>query len=247
MTKQEFLDNFYLQYDEISDLAAPGFTPLELSNIASKVQEDLVTTKYNPKSNRLQEGFEETEKRTQDLGELVRYKSFTTFTPGFFDNSVQVVLPNTLVTVGPTDFSDVYWYTIYEDVTSNILDCTIPSNTTKYVKPRVVDTTNGELGVVVRDPHRKPYIQGNTGKVLRLRNEGRKHILITDGSFNITSYNVGYVRKPIPIDLTTGLNNQVSELADSVHRELLEMVISFCLKSTQQLQQFSVEQSIPKE
>ena len=47
MTKQEFLDGFFIQYDEITDLSAPGFTPLELSKIVSKVQEDLTVLKYN--------------------------------------------------------------------------------------------------------------------------------------------------------------------------------------------------------
>lgn len=247
MTKQQFLDGFFIQYDEVADLSAPGFTPVDLSIIASKVQEDLAVTKYNPKSNKLQEGFEETEKRIQDLGELVRYKSYTVFTAGFFDNSVQVLLPNTLITVGPTDYSDVYWFTIFEDTKTNVLDCTIPNNTTQYVKPKIVDVSHGELKVALKDPFRKPYVKANEGKVLRLRSEGRKHLLITDGAFTITEYRIGYVRKPKPIDFTTSLSSPVSELADQMHRELLEATVTYCLKLTQQNQQASFEMSIPKE
>lgn len=247
MTKQEFLDGFYILFDEVADLSAPGFTPVQLSLLASKVQEDLAVTKYNPKSNKLQEGFEETEKRIQDLGELVRYKSYNTFTAGFFDNSVEILLPNTLVTVGPTDFSDVYWFTIFEDTKSNILDCTIPSNTTQYVKPKIADVSHGELKVALKDPFRKPYVKANEGKVLRIRSEGRKHLLLTDGAFNITEYRLGYVKKPQPIDLTTNLTGSVSELSDQMHRELLEATVVYCLKLTQQNQQASFEMSIPKE
>ena len=54
-------------------------------------KESLVITNLNPKSNKIQEGFEETEKRIQDLGELVRYKNYTSFTPAFFENSVEVL------------------------------------------------------------------------------------------------------------------------------------------------------------
>jgi hypothetical protein len=247
MTRQQFIDNFLVQYDEVADLSAPGFSPTELSIIASKVQEDLVVTKYSPKSNRTQEGFEETEKRIQDLGELVKYKTYSTFSPGFFQNSVEIVLPNTLISVGPTDFSDVYWFTIYEDVISNVLDCTIPDNTTVYVHPKVNDTTHGELIIAQKDPFRKPYIKANEGKVLRVRTEGRKHLLITDGTFTITRYDVGYVRKPQPIVLTSSLTSQVSELSDAFHRELLDATINYCLRLTDQTQKFQVDQSIIKE
>jgi hypothetical protein len=247
MTNQQFLDNFYVLYDEVSDLSAPGYTPLELSKIASEVQEDLIITNYGPKSNKLQEGFEETEKRIQDLGELVRYKSYTTFSPAFFSNSTYVELPNTLITVGPTDYSDVYWFTIYENAVSNQLDCTIPSNTTRYVEPKVVDVTHGELKVAVKDPFRKPYILANDGKVLRLRSEGRKHILITDGTFTVTRYDVGYIRKPLPIDLVTNLTAEVSELSDHKQRELLRKTVERCLGITDQVQKLNVDLQLPKE
>lgn len=247
MTKQEFLDGFYIQYNEVSDLSGEGFTPAELSLIVSKVQEDLAVTKYSPRSNRMLDGFEETEKRIQDLGELVKYKNFTTFATGFLDNSVEITLPNTLITSGSTDFSDVYWFTIFEDTKSNVLDCTIPGNTAIYVKPRISDVIHAELKVAIKDPFRRPYIKGNNGKVLRVRAEGRKHLLITDGTFNVTEYRIGYVKKPSPINLTTALTSQVSELADPVHRELLDATVNYCLRLTDQTQKYQLDTTVPKE
>ncbi len=247
MTKQEFLDGFFIQYDEVADLSAPSYDPVQLSIIASKVQEDLVVTTYNSKSNRLQDGFEETEKRIQDLGELVRYTTFTTFTPSYFDNSVEVTLPNTLITSGPTDFTDVYWFTIYEGCVSNTLDCTIADNTSVYVKPKVIPTAHGELEVSLEDPFRKPYLKANKGKVLRVRSEGRKHILITDGTFTVGNYRVGYIKKPLPIDLTTTLTSPVSELSDEKQRELLEKTVEYCLRITSQKDQLGLELQLPKE
>lgn len=247
MTKQEFIDLFYIGYDEVSDFSSPGITPVELSKIVSKAQEELVMTTYDSKSNRLQEGFEESEKRIQDLGELVRYKSYTVFPAGFLANSVQVILPNTLISVGPTDFSDVHWLTIYEDSKINKLDCSIANNTTVFVKPVVEDITHGELKVALKDPFRKPYYKNNEAKILKLRSEARKYLLLTDGSFTITEYILGYIRKPIPIDLTTNLTAQVSELAEHKHRELLDATIMQCLKITRQIEQLGVETQIPKE
>lgn len=247
MTNQEFLDKFYVEYDSVSDLSAPGYTPTELSVIASRVQESLIVLSYNQKSNRLQEGFEQTEKRIQDLGELIRYKNFTTFIPGFFSNSVEATLPNTLITSGPTDFSDVYWFTIYEGCVSDVLDCTIINNTTIFVEPEVDDIIHGRLAIVLKDPFNKPYIKGNNGRVLRMRHEGRKHTLITDGTFNITNYKVGYIRKPIPINLTTNLTSQVSELSDSKHRELLDLTVQYCMKIVKDKEALSIDSQIIKE
>lgn len=247
MTKQSFLDLFYIGYDEIMDFSSPGITPLELSKIASKAQEELIMTTYDFKSNRLQEGFEESEKRIQDLGELVRYKNYNSFTAGFLKNSVYITLPNTLI-ANSTDFSDVHWLTIYEDSIINKLDCSIANNTTEFLRAKVEESvTHGQLANALKDPFRKPYFKNNDAKIIRLRSEGRKYLLITDGKFSITQYTLGYIRKPIPIDLTTNLTNQVSELSETKHRELLDATINMCLKITKQVEQLGVESQIPKE
>ncbi len=230
MTKQDFLNNFYILYDQMADLASPGFEPNELSIVVSKCQENLVIDTYNYSNNKSREGFEETEQRIEDLGELVKYSSFTVFTNGFFTNSIEVVLPNTQITNTSTDFSDVYWFTIYEECVSDVLDCTIAGNTTVYTEPYVDEVTHAALPIALQDPFRRPYIKGNIGRVLRLRSEGRKHTLITDGTFNITKYKIGYIKKPTPIDLTTLLTNQVSQLSDEKHRELLNLTVQECMK-----------------
>jgi hypothetical protein len=247
MTVQSFLDSFYILYDQVSDLASPGYTPQEISLIASKVQEDLILSCYGDESNRLKKGFEETEKRTEDLGELVRYKNYTAFTAGFLTNSVYVTLPNTLITNTSTDFSDVYWFTIYEGAVSNVLDCTIASNTTVYVNPEIIETSHIRIANSLKDPFSKPYIKGNNGKVLRTRSEGRKHNLITDGTFTITSYNLGYIRKPLPIDLVTSLTSEFSEVSDELQRQILDLTVSYCFKVAGNKEDFMLDAQIPKE
>lgn len=217
MTKQDFLDLFYLTYDELSDASSPGITPQMLSPITTKVIEDFVLDKYKK--------VEVTEKITEDLGELVKYKTYTIFTNGFLPNSKSVVLPNTQIDNSSTDYSDVYWFTIYEDVISNVLDCSIPNNTTVYIHPLVSEINHGELITALEDPFRKPYIKNNQGKVLRTRSENRNQNIITDGTFNITSYTIGYVKKPIPIDLTINLNDNFSELSDETQTQILQLVV----------------------
>ena len=59
MTRQDFLNEFYLKLDKIASLALPGYEPAEIAVIASDVQEQLILDKYSSKNN---DGFEQTEK-----------------------------------------------------------------------------------------------------------------------------------------------------------------------------------------
>lgn len=72
MTRQDFLNKFYLEADKMASLALPGYEPIEIAAFATIAQERLVLNKYNSKNPPLFEGFEQTEKRTADLGELVK-------------------------------------------------------------------------------------------------------------------------------------------------------------------------------
>ena len=219
MTKQSFLDQFYTLYNELTDGSGQGYQPIELNIVVSKVIEDIVLSKYKE--------VEFSEKRTEDLGELIKYKTYTSFGTGSLPNSKTITLPNTLLT-SSTDYSDVYWFTIYEDVITNVLDCSIKNNTTVFVKAKVIPMRHGELIVALEDPFRAPYSKNNKAKVLRERSEGRIQSLITDGTFNITSYQIGYIKKPTPVDFTTGLGNTLCQLSDEMHTQILSETLTKC-------------------
>lgn len=239
MTRQDFLTNFYLQYDKISTLGAPGYQPQEIALIATEAQETLIKTRYSAMSNSKQEGFEETEKRAQDLGNLVT--ELTPFTPdpisvGNVKNGRFFTMPNTQL-ANPTDYSNVFWFPIYEECVTDRLDCSIPNNTTVY-----------DINYIVRMQHQQwanekynPFQRPSKDRVVRLNVDSRRVELVTDGTYNITTYNVRYIKKPQPIDLTNNLTQQVSQLADHMHRELLEETIRIAYKDTDQLNKLQAE------
>lgn len=232
MTKQEFLNNFYLQMDKVSSLALPGYEPSEISAMATEAQELLVVTYYTG-NNSSRTSFEETEKRIEDLGELVKHNILTPqpYNPLLnVPNGVFVTLPNTLITSGPTDYSDVHWFTVFEEVLT-----TDKCNPRKYV----VEINHNEYNRAESDPYNKP----NHNKVWRMRIEGRKHELITDGSYNISSYIYRYIKKPTPIDLTTNLNQPVSQLSDHIHRELVRKTVEIALKDIEAYNRMQAEQA----
>lgn len=232
MTKQEFLNNFYLQMDKIASLALPGYEPAEIAAMATEAQELLVVTYYTG-NNSSRTSFEETEKRIEDLGELVKPGLLT---PAVYNpllnmpNGVIVTLPNTLVTSGPTDYSDVHWFTVYEEVLT-----TDKCNPRKYV----VEINHNEFNMVNTDPYNKP----NKNKIWRMRIEGRKHELITDGTYTITSYIYRYIKKPTPIELSTNLTQSVSQLSDHIHRELVRKTVEIASKDIEAYQRMQAEQA----
>lgn len=230
MTKQEFLTRFFLEADKVASLGQPSYTPEEIEIIATIAQEALVLERYNP-SNKSREGFEETEKRVQDLGELVVQKTILPQTSSSlnFPNGVFCVLPNTQLT-DPTDYSDVFWLPILEYVNTK---STVACKNAKRVQ--VKDIKHVELEQLLQDPFNRPSIEW----VFRVRVSNLKHELITDGTFSIKDYIVRYIKKPTPINLTTNLNSQVSQLSDHVHQELLEKTLLHFYKSSEQQQKLT--------
>lgn len=239
MTGQQFLDNFYLQLNKVRTLQGPGYDPLEISLFATEAQELLVATKYEAVSNILKSGFEETEKRIQDLGNLVKDAKLTPLAPGpeNMPNGVFVNLPNTLL-VDSTDYSNVYWFTVFEQAILNTKDC---NNNPARVD--IYEYNHNEYSQLLSDPFNKP----SPTRIWRMRIDGNRHELITDGTITIDKYHVRYIKKPLPIDLTSNLNAQVSELSDNVHRELVRATVDLVLADTENKSRIQIENSKRKE
>ena len=243
MTNQQFFDLFQFRMDKIATLALGSFTQVEVTALANEAQEELVLQRFDHKLNKINEGFESTEKRAQDLAELVRYKNITTFTNGFFPNSKYAALPDTLLN-NVTDYSDVHWFTIFEDATVNLDDCgKVTTDPTKYTNIPVYRAPNQALNTFFSDPFNKPTKE----RVYRLTTEGHKCLLLHASGLSLISYNIGYVRKPKPIDLvnTTTLNEAVSELSDHMHNQLLNKTVEIALKNIES-DRFNTEYQISK-
>lgn len=238
MTRQSFLDNFYIMYDKVSTSSAPAYEPSEIELIATEAQEILVKTYYNALSNRLREGFEETEKRIQDLGELVTNAVLTPLPVSIenMPNGRFFELPNTLAT-DSFDYSDVFWFTVFESAITNE---TCNGQVQRY---QIIEVNHNEYTQLLSDPFNKPQ----KNKVWRMRVGGRRQELITDGSYSITGYHVRYVRKPQPINLTTNLTSSVTELSDHVCYELLRKTYEIATRDINDPGRLNIDASLIKE
>lgn len=236
MTPAEIESRFDLEFERLASAGAPGYEQSEKSDLLTTAMEQLISNRYNFKSNPQQYGFEETEKRIADLNDLVKYKTYTTFVTGFLPNSYTVQLPNTLVDalgnpdlgtppqpVGPTNYNDVAWFIIYEACTTNKLKC---NSLTDYEKPMVKEVNHSELESLLDDPFNAPTAERN---IFRNRYEGRTIALITDGTYQPTSYTVGYIKKPTPV----ALQNNVGfvNIPDHLQREIITNAVYLGIKA----------------
>lgn len=72
MTIAEFSNEFDVLYNNITSNQAPGLDEYEKSVFLTQAQEDVVRCYFDPKSNKLQEGFDGSQKRQYDFSSLIK-------------------------------------------------------------------------------------------------------------------------------------------------------------------------------
>ena len=76
MTSLEFSNEFEVLYNNIMSNQSPGVDEYEKSLFLSKAQLELVKNYFNPKSNKLQEGYDDSAKRQYDFSTITSIKRF---------------------------------------------------------------------------------------------------------------------------------------------------------------------------
>ena len=206
MTCAQLHQEFKFRCDKLDTLNYPNFLSEEIDLILNNAQERLVKQRYGF-NNIKRQSFEETEKRTEDLKEIVKNAILTPL-PYSIDNIDQAARFLTL----PTD----HWFTLQERATITCDYCGTP-----VTKIQEVDTViHAEISTVLKDPFRKP----NTEKVLRLMYINKVELI---SNCTIVSYQMRYLKQPNKIDLAT---NVTSELSEHIHSELVDLAVSIALE-----------------
>lgn len=253
MTKQQFLDRFYIQADKVATLSTPGYEPSEISLLATEALEQWIITRYG-NYNKTREGFEETEKRAQDLGTLIKTATILPQASNVENlrNGRFFELPNTLLT-NSTDYSDVFWFSTYEEAIATKANdpCfgTVTIGGVTYNNAKVLsirELSHEQWAQMQFNPFQKP----TEDKAIRLKagisTSGKNyHELIFAPTVTPVAYRLRYIRRPSPIDLTTNSTDQLCELAEHTHREILEETIKIAYKDTGRQQEYQIEQTNP--
>ena len=234
MTTQEFSDQFDVLYNNIMSNQAPGLDEYEKSVFLTKAQYEIVKNYFNPKSNKNQEGFDDSPKRQIDFSKLMAVKTPVAFTtedyPKFDDRSKLFTMPTDILFVlneTAVNFTPVLPLTdppVAQSGTERLINI-VPISFEEYA--RITS---------------KPYKQPLKNQGWRLFNGGDidttthfvTEIIIKSGTL-IKDYRIRYVKRPKPIILTVLSETNVSldgltavtecELDPILHPEILQRAV----------------------
>lgn len=212
MTATDMQEEFLILYDKITNFDAPGYTAHEISRFLTKGQERVVLDLYNPLGNSAKEGFEETEARRKELQELVKSTNcvISASQTGTLTNGVFYDLPSDCL------------FVVQEEIVMQSADSCFNNK-----KLRVKPITSDYYEMNINNPFKKP---SSKRYAWRLDYSGRKHELITDSTFTVSTYYVRYLKSLTPIiigsDNVDGVSGpQNCQLNTIVHRRIIDEAV----------------------
>lgn len=233
MTANEMANNIELLLN-IKDQEY-AYEDIELSSILNKAQVLYVGEFSNFMFNANGKGFEETEARGWGLAPLIKPATLSVSAnqTGAFPNGIYYDLP--------VDFDKM----LTEYPKSNKTKC----NSSDVIYPEVTVVTHDEYNRYKDNYYRKPYIDGNGGKVWRMYDNGRRLQLVTNGSFAIVEYKVKYLQSIPNIVVDRAVpSQQVNCVLESASKEVHEAIVEIAVRiirksnSEQSLQDLGAEQ-----
>ena len=208
MTAQEMHDAFKFGLDKFDSLNYPNFEPAEIDLLLNQGQDTFVKQRYGF-TNTKRTSFEETQKRTEDLKNVVlRYNTLTFVTPSNIN-------PDAVFATLPTD----HWLIVQELAEIIYTDCHGDIITEQvFVKP----IQHNDYSKLINNPFEKP----DQRTILRLMDQGLVELLSSPGVL-VGTYYLTYIKEPVRIDLATAVT---SELSPMVHQEIVNTSIQIALE-----------------
>lgn len=177
------------------------------------------------------QGFEQTQKRIDDLRTLIKNKKYT---EGSINksgrNSYSVELPEDYVLLlGDTAGIQP----------SNLNECWETNERGEYIikytdtLESTIETLDRQLGNSLSE-HKLKYCQARPLKLIQDNNV----ILYTDGNYKISEYQITYLAKPSKIDSSNITNLEYTDLPEHTHMEIVKMAIQIYL-ATKPMQHYN--------
>jgi hypothetical protein len=235
MTITEFHRNFRFGLDKMDGLNYPNFLPEEIDLLLNQAQDRITKQRYGD-NNLKRESFEETQKRIEDLKELI---VSTVIRPTLSTNTLNLndnIAPNSVFCNLPTD----HWFVIQERA---VISCTSCVGSTILVRvdsdsgttssnpitlqltgrfAEVTPTTHLEFGKIYKDAFRKP----NKDRILRMMYQDKVE-LIPASDCTILAYQYRYIKQPRRMDLN---GNITCELSEHLHQEIVDEAVKIALE-----------------
>lgn len=214
MTTQEFSDQFDVLYNNIASNEAPGLDEYEKSVFLTKAQDEVVKNYFNPKSNKLQEGYDGSQKRQIDFSTLTRTFTVSNFTSPTFDNRGKSF---------SFPANDRIMMIINEKLTvernSNVITLT------------VIPIRFDEYDRLMSKPFKRP-LKNQAWRLINNSTPNEAEIIAGYGD-QIQTYTARYIRRPKPIILSNLEGVKIDgeteamtcELDPIIHEEILQRAV----------------------
>lgn len=177
------------------------------------------------------QGFEQTQKRIDDLRTLIKNKKYTEGSINKSDrNSYSVELPEDYVLLlGDTAGIQP----------SNLNECWEKDDLGAYIV-KYTDTLESTIETLDRQlsnslsEHKLKYCQARPLKLIQDNNV----ILYTDGKYKVSEYEITYLAKPSKINSSNITNTEYTDLPEHTHMEIVKMAIQIYL-ATKPMQHYN--------
>jgi hypothetical protein len=208
MTIQEFHNNIDIELDKTLDFEYPYILPEQKDYWLNKAQSRIIKQRMYPKDPRLK-GFEDTQKRIEDLRSLI--KDSEELTPTTSGTKYLITLPND------------YLYLVRHRCKTIDSICGL-----KTVKGVLAKQEN--LDSMFDDPFWKPIADEPLYYFL-----GNKLVYETEGNFTLSKAMLTYIKIPTQMRLgsqySTVTTDIQCELTEQIHHEILDLTIAMLLEN----------------
>lgn len=228
MTISDMHNAFKLELDKIESLQYPSFTTNEVDYWLNRAIREFVKTRYsgiNPK----REGFEQSQKRIDDLRTLVREVTV----PCTITDAIK---PNGYVLTdgfGNAQFSTAaYWLSLGEEVSIT------PTGSTA-IRQGVTEITYDEYTYELDNPYSTYRLHYGKAKPLRLFYNNTIEF-ISDGTYTVDNAYIRYIKSPVEVVYST----VDCDLPENTHDEIVSLSVRLALENIEQPRHQSYSQEV---
>lgn len=190
----ELLNEFNVLYNSITSNQAPGLDDYEISVFLTKAQNELVRDYFDPRKNKVQEGFDGSEKRQIDFSMIMSSVTYSkdALKESIFDKR-----------------KESRSVEIADDVMMLVNEYVIVNRDNKEERLVVIPITYTQYSMFMSKPYKRP-IKNQAWRLLDNSNNKKAADLIVGPFDEIKEYVIRYVRRPRAIILRDFTGEDVS-------------------------------------
>lgn len=214
---------FDIILDKVDSNLYPEITSAEKDEFINNAIESFVKTRYN-KNNIYQAGFEEIQKRTEDLRTLVKTGFPELSEIAYSRNTYKADVDSIFTNFEKTElFNDTYWFYLKSSAYITNDPCGELISETKLVQ-------QDDLNRVLKDPFNKP----NKNRVIIYFEDGSIFITVDDTSV-LDNFKITFLKKPNTVSVNLADSSENSDiqfdLPEHTHREIIKLAVKEAIEA----------------